>query len=41
MAAVDHESGVTQYGFHDSDRVNDPKLSSRLSSIGVLVFWFS
>ena len=40
VVAVDYECGVNQDVFHDFDRAHDPKLASKLSSIGVMLFWF-
>ena len=41
VAAVDHECGAKQCGFHDFDRSHDPKFNSKFSLILVLVFCFS
>ena len=41
VIAVDHKCGAAQYGFHYFDCAHDPKFASKLSSIGVMVFWFA
>ena len=40
FTAINRKWGGSYDGIHDLDCAHDPKVTSKFSSVGVLIFWF-